>query len=87
MRCVYCDLDGTLLGLGGALLRDGEGEFSALAVRALEACFRADVEFVIYSGRREAQVLEDARLLGCSAYIFEVGAGLVVDGERRVADR
>jgi phosphoglycolate phosphatase len=83
MRCVYCDLDGTLLGLGGALLRDGEGEFSTLAVRALEACFRADVEFVIYSGRREAQVLEDARLLGCSAYIFEVGAGLVVDGERQ----
>ena len=71
MRCVYCDLDGTLLGRGGALLRDGEGEFSALAVRALEACFRADVEFVIYSGRREAQVREDARLLGCSAYIFE----------------
>ena len=82
MRCVYCDLDGTLLGLGGALLRDGEGEFSALAVRALEACFRADLEFVIYSGRREAQVREDARLLGCSAYIFEVGAGLVIDGER-----
>jgi phosphoglycolate phosphatase len=82
MRCVYCDLDGTLLGRGGALLRDGEGEFSALAVRALEACFRADVEFVIYSGRREAQVREDARLLGCSAYIFEVGAGLVIDDER-----
>jgi hydroxymethylpyrimidine pyrophosphatase-like HAD family hydrolase len=82
MRCVYCDLDGTLLGRGGALLRDGEGEFSALAVRALEACFRADVEFVIYSGRREAQVFEDARLLGCRAYIFEVGSGLVVDGER-----
>ena len=82
MRCVYCDLDGTLLGRGGALLRDGEGEFSALAVRALEACFRADVEFVIYSGRREAQVREDARLLGCSAYIFEVGAGLVIDEER-----
>jgi hypothetical protein len=40
------------------------------------------VEFVIYSGRREAQVREDARLLGCSAYIFEVGAGLVIDDER-----
>jgi phosphoglycolate phosphatase len=82
MRCVYCDLDGTLLGRGGALLRDGDGGFSNLAVRALEACHRADVEFVIYSGRREAQVMEDARLLGCTAYIFEVGSGLVIDGER-----
>jgi phosphoglycolate phosphatase len=82
MRCVYCDLDGTLLGRGGALLRDGDGGFSNLAVRALEACHRADVEFVIYSGRREAQVFEDARLLGCTAYIFEVGSGLVIDGER-----
>jgi phosphoglycolate phosphatase len=82
MRCVYCDLDGTLLGDRASLLRDGAGGWSALGVRALEACFRAGVEFVIYSGRREAQVLEDARLLGCSAYIFEVGAGLVVDGER-----
>ena len=36
---------------------------------------------VIKSGRRRVQVMEDARLLGQSSYIFEVGAGLVVDGE------
>ena len=81
MRCVYCDLDGTLLGAGASLLRDGEGGFSLLGVRALEACFRADVEVVIYSGRRRAQVHEDARLIGASAFIYEVGAGLSVDGE------
>ena len=81
MRCVYCDLDGTLLGAGASLLRDGEGAFSSLGVRALEACFRADVEVVIYSGRRRAQVHEDARLIGASAFIYEVGAGLSLDGE------
>jgi hydroxymethylpyrimidine pyrophosphatase-like HAD family hydrolase len=81
MRCVYVDLDGTLLGPGGSLLRDAEGGFSLDAVRALQACHRADVEVVIFSGRREAQVMEDARLIGQSAYIFEAGAGLVVDGE------
>ena len=81
MRCVYCDLDGTLLGRGASLLRDGEGEFTLLGVRALEACHRAGVEVVIYSGRRKAQVFEDARLIGSSAYIYEVGCGLVVDGE------
>jgi hypothetical protein len=81
MRCVYLDLDGTLLGPGGSLLRDADGRFSLGGVRALQACARADVEVVIYSGRRQASVFEDARLIGASAYTFEVGCGLVVDGE------
>src|SRR5918995_7049100 len=81
MRCVYCDLDGTLLGRGASLLHDGEGNFSLLGVRALEACHRAGAEVVIYSGRRKAQVSEDARLIGASAYIYEVGCGLVIDGD------
>ncbi len=82
MRCLYVDLDGTLLGRGASLLHDAEGAFSLLGVRALEACARAEVEVVVYSGRREAQVMEDARLIGQSAYVFEAGAGLVIDGER-----
>jgi phosphoglycolate phosphatase len=82
LRCVYTDLDGTLLGHGGSLFRDGEGAFTLLPARALEACFRAGVEVVVKSGRREAQVMEDARLLGQTSYIYEVGAGLVIDGER-----
>lgn len=81
IRCVYTDLDGTLLGRGASLFRDGEGGFTLLPARALEACFRAGVEVVIKSGRRRAQVMEDARLLGQSAYIFEVGSGMVIDGE------
>lgn len=35
------------------------------------------------SGRRKAQVMEDARLIGQSAYIYEVGCGLTIDGEDR----
>src|SRR5436305_2400363 len=81
MRCLYVDLDGTLLGRGASLLHDGEGTFTLMGVRALEACARAEVEVVIYSGRRKAQVFEDARLIGASAYIYEVGSGLVIDGE------
>ena len=46
LRCVYTDLDGTMLGKGASLLRDAEGNFSTLAVRALEACHRAGVEVV-----------------------------------------
>ena len=83
-RCVYTDLDGTLLGRWGSLFRDSEGGFSMLQARALEACHRADVEVVIKSGRREASVLEDAKLIGSRSYIAEVGCLVVIDGERTV---
>jgi HAD superfamily hydrolase (TIGR01484 family) len=83
LRCVYSDLDNTMLGKGASLLRDGEGNFSLLAIRALEACHRAGVEVVIKSGRRKAQVYEDARLIGQPAYIYEMGCALV-DGEEEV---
>jgi hydroxymethylpyrimidine pyrophosphatase-like HAD family hydrolase len=81
INCVYTDLDGTLLGKGASLFRTAEGDFTLLAARALEACHRAGAEVVIKSGRRRAQVMEDARLLGQTSYIFEVGTGMVIDGE------
>jgi phosphoglycolate phosphatase len=81
VRCVYTDLDGTLLGRGASLFRDAEGGFSLAQARALEACHRAGVEVVLKSGRRKAQVMEDARLIGQTAFIYEVGCGLVIDGE------
>ena len=82
LRCVYTDLDGTLLGRYGSLFRDSEGEFSMLQARALEACHRAGVEVVIKSGRREGSVMEDAKILGSRSYICEVGCLVVIDGER-----
>lgn len=81
MRCAYLDLDGTLLGRDASLLHDAEGGFTMLGVRALEACARAGMEVVLMSGRRKAQVMEDARLLGQPAYIYEAGSALVIDGE------
>jgi hydroxymethylpyrimidine pyrophosphatase-like HAD family hydrolase len=81
IRCIYTDLDDTLLGRGGSLFHTEEGDFTLLAARALEACHRAQVEVVITSGRRRMQVMEDARLIGQTAFIFEVGCGLVIDGE------
>jgi phosphoglycolate phosphatase len=84
LKCVYTDLDGTLLGRGGALFRDCEGGFSMAQARALEACHRAEVEVVVMSGRREAQVLEDARLMGQDSYIYEAGCAFVIGGETTV---
>ena len=82
LRCVYTDLDGTLLGPMGALFRDPEGEFTLRQARALEACHRARVEVVIMSGRREAQVLADSRLMGQTSYIYEAGCAVMIEGER-----
>jgi hydroxymethylpyrimidine pyrophosphatase-like HAD family hydrolase len=81
-RCLYLDLDGTLLGRGASLLHDGDGAVSIDGVRAVQACLRAGVEVVLMSGRRRAQVFEDARLLGQSSYIFESGACVVLEGEQ-----
>jgi hydroxymethylpyrimidine pyrophosphatase-like HAD family hydrolase len=81
MRCVYLDLDGTLLGPGASLLRGADGRFALDSVRALQACARAEAEVVLYSGRRQSSVFECARLIGSSAYVFEVGCGLVLDDE------
>jgi phosphoglycolate phosphatase len=84
IRCLYLDLDGTLLGRGASLVHDGEGAVNFDGLRALQACLRAEVEIVFMSGRRQAQVAEDARLLGQSAYIFEAGACLVLGGDARL---
>ena len=85
LRCVYTDLDGTLLGAGASLFADHEGGFSMMQARALEACHRAGVEVVIMSGRRRVQVHEDARLIGQTSFIFEAGSAFSIDGETFMA--
>lgn len=81
IRCLYLDLDGTLLGRGASLFHDGDGRVSIDGIRAIQACLRADVEVLLMSGRRRVQVAEDARLLGQRSYVFESGACLVLEGE------
>ncbi len=82
LRCLYTDLDGTLLGKFGSLFRDADGNFSRMQALTFEACHRAGVEVVIMSGRREAQIRADARLYGQSSYIYEAGCAMVIDDER-----
>jgi phosphoglycolate phosphatase len=81
VRCLYVDLDGTLLGPGGALTRGADGAFTLLGLRALEACHRAGVAVVLVSGRRRTSLAETARLLGIDDYVFEAGGGFVLGGE------
>ena len=81
LRCVYTDLDGTLLGKNGSLFHDADGNVSLLGARGIEACARAGAEVVIKSGRRRETVAPLARLLGQTSFIYEVGAGIHIDGE------
>jgi hydroxymethylpyrimidine pyrophosphatase-like HAD family hydrolase len=81
VRCVYLDLDGTLLGRGGSLFDDGAGGVTLLGARAIEACLRAGVEVVPVSGRRGGSVSQDARMLGARSFVFEAGACIVLDAE------
>ncbi len=81
LRCVYVDLDGTMVGRGGSLFHDEEGAVSLMGARAIEAAHRAGVEIVPVSGRRRDTVREPARALGATAFAFEIGGGLVVDGD------
>jgi hydroxymethylpyrimidine pyrophosphatase-like HAD family hydrolase len=81
LKAVYVDLDGTLLGPGGSLFSAPSGNFSLDGARALQACARAGAEVVIFTGRKQPGVYELARLFGQSSYIFELGCGLVLDGE------
>ncbi|MDQ8044145.1 MAG: hypothetical protein AAGC46_05625 [Solirubrobacteraceae bacterium] len=81
LRCIYFDLDGTIVGRGGSLFHDANGAVSLLGARALEAAHRAGVEVVPVSGRRRDTVREPGRAMGARAYGFECGGGLVVDGE------
>lgn len=82
LRAVYTDLDGTMLGPFGNLFAGPDGKFSKNQTLALEACHRAGVEVVVMSGRREAQVLSDSRLMGQTSYIYEAGCGVVIDREK-----
>lgn len=81
LRCLYVDLDGTLLGPGGSLFLGADKKPSLLGARAVEACTRAGVELCVVTGRKRASMAELARLLGQTTAIFEAGAGVLLEGE------
>lgn len=76
-RVVYADLDGTMLGYGGAVVLDADGRPFPGAVQALVAAASAGVEVVPVTGRRGQQLREDMKLLGLANGIGEAG-GVVV---------
>jgi hypothetical protein len=83
VKVLYTDLDGTLLGPNGSLLTAPDGQPSARAARALVSARLAGITIVLVSGRRAAGIVSDARLLGLSDAIAEVGTVILRAGDRR----
>ncbi len=73
-RVCYLDLDETLLGHGGGILRDGSGAFAYESIRAFELLHAAGVPVVLVSGRRLAELRAIARILGADGALGELGA-------------
>ena len=79
---LYPDLDGTLLGPNGSLLPAPDGRPSARAAHALVRARAGGLTVVPVSGRRAASLATDARLMGLSDAIAEVGTVILRAGRR-----
>jgi hydroxymethylpyrimidine pyrophosphatase-like HAD family hydrolase len=79
VEILYTDLDGTLLGLGGSLLVDGEGQPATQTADAVVRINCAELRVVITTGRNRIQCTEIARLCGWRGFIAELGCVIVPD--------
>jgi hydroxymethylpyrimidine pyrophosphatase-like HAD family hydrolase len=71
---IYTDLDGTMLGKGGALLVDGDGSPSTNTAEALVKVTKANIPVVPVTGRSDFQLVEVTRTCGLNDFIGESGA-------------
>lgn len=84
VRAVYTDLDGTMLGRGGAFVRDAEGVTTAETTAVLLDALARDVDIVPATGRSLRGLIGDARILGLRTVIAEMGAIIAYDLGREV---
>lgn len=77
---IYTDLDNTLLGLGGSVLKDSAGNWSVSIAVALTSLLSYGFEIVPVSGRTITQMGEICRLLGANRFIAEMGAFICTRG-------
>lgn len=74
VRVVYTDLDGTMLGRGGAFVRNSDGGTTAEPMETLLEAFDGGIDVVPSTGRSLRGLLGDARILGMRNVIAEMGA-------------
>jgi phosphoglycolate phosphatase-like HAD superfamily hydrolase len=84
VRAVYTDLDGTMLGRGGAFVRRPDGALTSEPTKALLEALEIDVDVVPATGRSLRGLLGDARILGLRTVIAEMGAIVAYDLGREI---
>ncbi len=83
-RVVYTDLDGTMLGRGGAFNRDPDGNPVTEPMLALVDAQRSGIDVVPCSGRAVRGLVGDGRILGMDTVIAEMGAVVAYENGREV---
>lgn len=78
-RVVYTDLDGTMLGRGGAFNRDPDAGLTNEPADVLLEALAAGIDLVPSTGRSLRGLLGDARILGMRNVIAEMGSLIAYD--------
>lgn len=84
VRVIYTDVDGTMVGRGGSLLKTADGDWTFEAVNALVAAMSSGIDVVLVSGRNRRQLREGARMVGIMNYISELGAEIIYDQGKEI---
>lgn len=84
VRVIYTDVDGTMVGRLGSLLKTSEGEWTLEAAAALIKALSSGIDVVLVSGRNRRQLREGARMVGIMNYICELGAEIVYDQGKEI---
>jgi hydroxymethylpyrimidine pyrophosphatase-like HAD family hydrolase len=84
VRAVYTDLDGTMLGPGGAFTRAPDGSPTMEPMEVLMAALEHGIDVVPATGRSLRGLIGDARILGLGTVIAEMGALVAYELGREV---
>jgi phosphoglycolate phosphatase len=84
VRVVYTDLDGTMLGPGGAFARAPDGTITSEPFEALLTTLERGIDVVPATGRSLRGLIGDARILGLGTVIAEMGSLIAYELGREV---
>lgn len=77
VKVIYTDVDATLLGARSSIFLDADGRFTLKPAQAIIDCLSHGVDITLVSGRSARQLFGDARMLGLSNFIAELGCEIV----------
>lgn len=84
IRVIYTDVDGTMVGRGGSILKTSDGDWTFRTVNSLVAAMSKGIDVVLVSGRNRRQLREGARMIGIMNYISELGAEIIYDQGKEI---